>query len=193
MLLLVAFLSLILILRLSQRYASYLDLNFEIDRLRAKLYDKKMFSFFPLWTSHLYVGTFKQHLYMEYLPLSWSNTGIPDCVVSIMISLIEGCCLQDFCVMFCRLLFVLFSFLHCIVWPSMNYGFWSPLWWLQIFLDVLLHSMFIFRVIQATRANIFLIGNKLVFEFVFWLGINLEYYSAILIYFDKVEASRLKK
>ena len=127
--------------------------NWQVCRLRAKLYDKKMISFFPLWTSHLYVGTFKQHLYMEYLSLSWSNTGIPDCVVSIMISLIEGCCLQNFCVMFCRLPFVLFCFLHCIVWPSMNYGFWLPLWRLQIFLDVLLHYMFIFRVIQATRAN----------------------------------------
>jgi len=38
-----------------------------------------------------------------------------------------------FCVMFCRLLFVLchFSFGHCDVCSSSIYGFWLPLWYLQ--------------------------------------------------------------
>jgi hypothetical protein len=32
---------------------------------------KKMI--FPLWTFHLYVRTFQQHLHMEYISLSWSS------------------------------------------------------------------------------------------------------------------------
>ena len=38
------------------------------------------------------------------------------------------------CVIFCRSLFVLFSFRHCIVCPSSIYGFWLPVWYLQAIL-----------------------------------------------------------
>jgi hypothetical protein len=37
-----------------------------------------------------YVATFQQHLYMEYISLSWYD--LPWLVVPIMFSLIEGCC-----------------------------------------------------------------------------------------------------
>ena len=30
---------------------------------------KEIISIFPLWTFHLYVATFQQHLYMEYISL----------------------------------------------------------------------------------------------------------------------------
>jgi hypothetical protein len=30
-----------------------------------------MISIFPLWTFHLYVTTFRQHLYIKYISLSW--------------------------------------------------------------------------------------------------------------------------
>ena len=52
-----------------------------------------MISFFLLRTFHLYVATFPQQLHMEYISISWSD--IPELVVSIRISLIEGCCLQE--------------------------------------------------------------------------------------------------
>ena len=39
-----------------------------------------------------------------------------------------------FCVMFCRSLFVLFSFDHSVVWPSSIYRLWLPLWYLQTLL-----------------------------------------------------------
>jgi hypothetical protein len=51
---------------------------------------KEMISIFPLWTFHLCVATFQKHLHMEYISLSWYD--IPELVVSIRISLIEGCC-----------------------------------------------------------------------------------------------------
>ena len=51
---------------------------------------KEMISIFPLWTFHLYVATLQQHLHMEYISLSWYD--IPELVVPIMISLIQGCC-----------------------------------------------------------------------------------------------------
>jgi hypothetical protein len=51
-----------------------------------------MISNFPLWTFHLFVATFQQHLHMAYISLSWYD--IPEIVVLIRISLIEGCCLQ---------------------------------------------------------------------------------------------------
>ena len=44
-----------------ERYASYLDLHFEIDkegRVRTKFTTKDMILIFPLWTFHLYVATF---------------------------------------------------------------------------------------------------------------------------------------
>ena len=43
-----------------------------------------------LWTLHLYIATFHQHLHTEYISLSWND--IPDLVVARLISLIEGCC-----------------------------------------------------------------------------------------------------
>jgi hypothetical protein len=49
-----------------------------------------MISISPLLTFHFYVATFQQHLHMEYISLSWYD--IPDLVVPIRISLIEGCC-----------------------------------------------------------------------------------------------------
>jgi hypothetical protein len=48
------------------------------------------FSIFPLWTFHLYIATFQQYLHMEYISLRWYD--IPELVVPIRISLIEGCC-----------------------------------------------------------------------------------------------------
>jgi hypothetical protein len=47
-------------------------------------------SIFPLWTFHLGVETFQQHLHMESKYLSWSD--IPELVVVIRISLIDGYC-----------------------------------------------------------------------------------------------------
>jgi hypothetical protein len=47
-----------------------------------------MISIFPLWTFHLYVATFQQHLHMEYISLSWYD--IPELVVPIRITLIDG-------------------------------------------------------------------------------------------------------
>jgi hypothetical protein len=41
-----------------------------------------MILIFLLWTFHLYVATFQQHLHMEYISLSWSD--IPELVVPIM-------------------------------------------------------------------------------------------------------------
>ena len=40
-----------------------------------------MISNFPLWTFYLYVGTFQQHLHIEYIYLRWY--GIPELVVPI--------------------------------------------------------------------------------------------------------------
>ena len=51
-----------------------------------------MISIFPLWTFHLYVATFQQPLYMEYISLRWYD--IPELVIPIRISLIEDCCQQ---------------------------------------------------------------------------------------------------
>ena len=50
----------------------------------------------------------------------------------------SGVCVAQslvFCVMFCRSLFVLFSFGKCNVCPSSIYSFWLPLWYLQTFLS----------------------------------------------------------
>jgi hypothetical protein len=43
-------------------------------------------------TANIYVATFQQHLHMEYTSLSWYD--IPELVVPIRISLIEGCWIQ---------------------------------------------------------------------------------------------------
>jgi hypothetical protein len=50
---------------------------------------QEMISIFPLWTFLSYVATFQQHLHMEYISLRWYD--IPELVVHIRISLIEGC------------------------------------------------------------------------------------------------------
>ena len=49
--------------------------------------EKNYGSLFPLWTFHLYIVTFKQHLHMEYIFVSWYD--IPELVVPVMISLID--------------------------------------------------------------------------------------------------------
>jgi hypothetical protein len=51
---------------------------------------KEMISISPLWTFHLYVAIFQQHLHMEFISLSWYD--IPEFVVPIRISLLESCC-----------------------------------------------------------------------------------------------------
>jgi hypothetical protein len=50
----------------TDRFASYLDLHLEIDSYGGK----EIISIFSLWTFHLYVATFQQHLHMEYISLS---------------------------------------------------------------------------------------------------------------------------
>jgi hypothetical protein len=50
----------------TDRSASYLDLHLEIDSYGGK----EIISIFSLWTFHLYVATFQQHLHMEYISLS---------------------------------------------------------------------------------------------------------------------------
>ena len=74
--------------------ASYLDLHLEIDSegwLRTKLYDKRVdFNFpivnFPFICSKIPAAP----AYIEYISFSWYD--IPEFVVPIRISLIEGCC-----------------------------------------------------------------------------------------------------
>ena len=56
---------------------------------KLKTYDTESY---PLWTFHLYVAIFQQHLHMEYMSPGWSD--IPELVVPLSISLIEGCCWQ---------------------------------------------------------------------------------------------------
>ena len=73
--------------------ASYLDIDLAIDNegwIGRICTTKEMISIFPLWIFNLYVATFQQHLYMEYISLSWFD--IPELMVAIMISLIECCC-----------------------------------------------------------------------------------------------------
>ena len=65
----------------TDRFASYLDLHLEIDSeglLRTKLYDTRNDFNFPIVNFHLYVATFQQHLYMEYISLRWYD--IPELV-----------------------------------------------------------------------------------------------------------------
>jgi hypothetical protein len=50
----------------TDRSASYLDLHLEIDSYGGK----EIIPMFSLWTFHLYVATFQQHLHMEYISLS---------------------------------------------------------------------------------------------------------------------------
>jgi hypothetical protein len=55
----------------------------------AKL-EKEMSSIFLLWTFYLYVVIFQQQTHIGYISLSWYD--IPELVVFVMISLIEGFC-----------------------------------------------------------------------------------------------------
>ena len=74
----------------TDKYASYFHQQLEIDSegwLRTELYVKDMNSIFPLCIFHLYVATFQQHIYMEYISLRWYD--IPELVAPIRISLIE--------------------------------------------------------------------------------------------------------
>ena len=73
-----------------QTSASFLDLLFQIDSEAQLRTTKNIISIFPLWTYHLYVATFQQHLQMEYISLSWYD--IRELVGHIKISLIEGYC-----------------------------------------------------------------------------------------------------
>ena len=68
---------------------SHFEINSGIG-LERSFTTKDMISIFPLQTFHLYVATFQQHLHMEYISLRWYD--IPELVVPIRISLIEGCC-----------------------------------------------------------------------------------------------------
>jgi hypothetical protein len=78
-----------------------------------------MISIFPLWTFHLYVATFQQHLPDDTIFQSlWFLSGFP-CFV----------CFVDRCLSSCA-----FSFGHCVVCSSSIYGFWLPLWYLQALL-----------------------------------------------------------
>ena len=74
-------------------YIFHLYQNFSLNTTRSDysfFCIKEMNSIFPLWTFHSYVATFQQHLHMEYIFLS--SYDIPDLVVPIRISLLEGCC-----------------------------------------------------------------------------------------------------
>ena len=77
----------------TDKSVSYLDIHLEIDSeglLSRNFMTKEIISIFALWTFHLYVATFQQHLHVEYISLGWSD--IPAFVVFIRISLIEGWC-----------------------------------------------------------------------------------------------------
>jgi hypothetical protein len=58
----------------TDRYASYIDLNLEIDsegRKRTKLYDKCDDFNYPIVNfPFIYISTFQQHLHMKYISLS---------------------------------------------------------------------------------------------------------------------------
>ena len=53
----------------------------------SELYNKRYDFNFLMWTLHLYIARFQQHLHMEYISLSWYD--IPELVVHIRISLID--------------------------------------------------------------------------------------------------------
>ena len=67
--------------------------------------------------------------------------------------------------MYCRSLFVLyvvlFSFSHCIVWPSSIYGFWLPLWYLQTLLSLCLpHVLYIYAQCGVLIFELFKVMNN---------------------------------
>ena len=64
--------------------------------------------------------------------MSWT---LVFCGVRVTRSLVLCVCFVDRCLSFCP-----FSFGHCVVCPSLIYGFWLPLWYLQtLFNYVSLH------------------------------------------------------
>ena len=82
------------------RSASYICPQLENDSYvvkageRRNITTKEMLLIFPLWTFHLYVATFRQHLHMEYIYIyiyiyiSWF--GIPQLLVPIICSCKRG-------------------------------------------------------------------------------------------------------
>ena len=88
---------------------------------------------FSLMTYHRFVtgATRRVPLVDEELSTISDHQGSPQvfCGVRVIRSLV-------LCVMFCRSLLVLLTFFfgHCVVCPSSIYGFWLPLWYLQILL-----------------------------------------------------------
>jgi len=75
------------------RSASYLwptCQNWQWGSVKNETLRQKRWFQFSHWTFHLYLATFQQHRHMEYISVSWSD--IPELVVHIRISLINGCC-----------------------------------------------------------------------------------------------------
>jgi hypothetical protein len=78
----------------------------------------------------------------NFIDICWFSTGVVVQVVIPVHSISQGpimllrrsCQLLVFWVLFCRPLFVLLSFGHCVVCPSWIYGFRFLLWYLQTFL-----------------------------------------------------------
>ena len=62
------------------------------------------------------------------------TSGAHEFTPSLAISGVHSSCyaIVRFMCMLCRSLFVLLSFNHCVVGPPPDYGFWLPLWYLQI-------------------------------------------------------------
>jgi hypothetical protein len=71
--------------------ALYLDIHLEIRAVKNETWRQKIWFQFSHWELS-YVETFQQHLHMEYIYLSWYD--IPELVVPIRMSLMEGSCLQ---------------------------------------------------------------------------------------------------
>ena len=85
--------------------------------LRTKLTLIKMISIFLLWIFHLYVAIFQQHLYMEYISVTsgartaYLSGAAESNPVSTGIRVAQSIV---FCLVFCRWLFVILSFLFCL-------------------------------------------------------------------------------
>jgi hypothetical protein len=73
-------------------------------------------------------------IWIPITPLVYSNSSYPGFSgVRVTWSLVLGVfeCFVDCCLSFCP-----FSFGHCVVCPSLIYGFWLPLWHLQTLLTI---------------------------------------------------------
>jgi hypothetical protein len=73
-------------------YVAFIVEEFVLTEMKNELnfMRREKISIFPLWTFHLYVATLQQHMHMKYISFRWSD--IPELVVYIRISVIEGCC-----------------------------------------------------------------------------------------------------